>query len=435
MRRASTMPEPRVAILTFGSRGDVQPFVALARAMSRLGARPVVGAHPAHRGLVEGSGVEFSPLAGDPLEWMRSQAQLRAMVRRPRVVGEVQRFAQRWTPVVREMLDQSLRLAESSDAVVFSHGALAGPHLAEGLGKPAAFASLQPWDATGDYPSVTMRQAPRQPGPARRAFNRESHWLGEQVVWFPWRSTVNRWRRERLGLPGVPFLSTPWSGLSPSVARVYGYSPHVAVPPADWPPDRFVSGWWTLPHPETWRPPPDLADFLNAGPPPIYVGFGSHLPAGDVRNVDSAVDAVAKRLGVRLVVAAGWSGLGSGGAGSSERFTLSEAPHDWLFPRMRAVVHHGGAGTTGAAVHAGVPQVVVPAFFDQYFWSVRVIEAGVGQRVASPDFSAAALETALAAALEPGVARRATALADLVRSDPGADGAAERILHHFRTRG
>lgn len=425
------MPERRVAILTFGSRGDVQPFVALALALQRRGVHPVVGAHAAHRALVEERGVQFAELAGDPVEWMRSQARLRALVRRPAVLAAARRFTVDWEPTMRRMLEQSAELVDACDAMVFSHGALAGPHLAEALAKPAAFASLQPWDVTAEYPSVALRQAPRTPGPARRRFNRASHWLGEQVVWFPWRGVVNRWRVERLGLPPVGLLATPWRRLGPEVARLYGYSPFAAPPPADWPADRFVGGWWELPRPAGWRPPGSLEAFLAAGDPPVYVGFGSHLPARDLGAVERVMDEVAARLGLRLVVAAGWAGLGGGSAGSVDRYVVTEVPHDWLFPRVKAAIHHGGAGTTGAALRAGAPQLVVPAFFDQYHWSVRVTELGVGARLVPREFGVDGLEAALRRVLEPAVAARAAAVAATVRDEPGADGAARHLLGRF----
>lgn len=442
--RALSVAEPRIAILTFGSRGDVQPFVALALELQEMGARPVLGAHPAYRALIEGRGIEYAELAGDPVAWMRSQAQLRAMVRSPAVLTAAREFAAEWAPTMRTMLEQSADLADASDAIVFAHGALAGPHLHEATGKPTAFASLQPWDVTAEYPSVAMRQAPRKPGPARRIFNRASHWMGEQVVWFPWRWTVNRWRRQRLGLGGVPFFGTPWRRMGEEVVRVYGYSPLVAPPPADWPPGRFVSGWWRLPHPQDWRPSPALSAFLAAGEKPVYVGFGSHLPVRDVAQVEDAVASVVRGMGLRLVLASGWAGLGGGGAGAAraslgggaaERFVLDEAPHDWLFPRMRAVVHHGGAGTTGAAVHAGVPQVAVPAFFDQYHWSVKITELGLGTRLVSPKFSGAGLQAALEAALRPEVAERAASAAAVVAREPGAAGAARYLLERFGLSG
>lgn len=425
------MAEPRIALLTFGSRGDVQPFVALALALERLGAKAVVGAHAAHRSLVEGRGVAYAELAGDPVAWMRSQARLRSKVRSPQVVMGARGFAEEWSPTIRKMLEQSTDLAEACDAVVFAHGALAGPHLHEALRKPTAYAGLQPWDVTGEYPSVVLRQRSRRPGPVRRALNRASHWLGEQVVWFPWRWTVNRWRRERLGLHGVSLFSTPWRRMGPEVPRLYGYSAYAAPPPPDWPPGRYLSGWWLLERDPAWRPSPELTAFLAAGEKPVYVGFGSHVPARDVAHVEDAVYSVARRLGVRLVLATGWAGLGDNGAASSERFVLEGAPHDWLFPRMRAVVHHGGAGTTGAAIHAGVPQVLVPAFFDQYYWSVKVEELGIGTRLVSPKFNAERLESALARALEPEVAERAARVADVVRHEPGADGAARFLLERF----
>lgn len=425
------MAKPRIAILTFGSRGDVEPFLALALALQQQGAVPVLAAHANYRDWIIGEGVAFAELAGDPVEWMRVQARLQAMASDPRVIGAASHFALEWAPVMRTMLEQSTDLAEHSDALVFSHGALAGPHLHEALGKPTAFASLQPWDVTSEHASVSMLDARSGPNWVIRAWNRSSHWLGEQLVWFPWRWTVNRWRRERLGLDGVPLHTTPWRRLGGQVVRLYGYSQVAAPAPNDWPADRYTAGWWRLAGREDWRPPPELAEFLKGGDPPVYLGFGSHVSRHAPHFIEDMVEEVGRRLGVRFVLAAGWAGLGRSRVAEAGNFLLDEAAHDWLFPRMRAVVHHGGAGTTGAAFHAGVPQVAVPAFFDQYFWSTKIQQSGVGARVTSSELSADALYRALEHALQPEIQDRAEVLAEAVRREPGAAGAAGHILRRF----
>lgn len=425
------MTEPRVAILTFGSRGDVEPFLALALALQREGAVPVLAAHANYRDWIAAEGVEFAELAGDPVEWMRVQARLRAMAKDPRVVGAAARFTREWGPVIRTMLEQSTELVERCDALVFSHGALAGPHLHEAFGKPTAFASLQPWDVTSEHSSVALFDARGATSRVGRSWNQSSHWLGEQLGWFPWRWTVNRWRRERLGLGGVPLLTTPWRRLGGQVVRLYGYSPHAAPAPADWPADRYTGGWWRLGARSDWDPPAELTEFLNDGSAPVYLGFGSHVSHHSPRYIDAMVEEVGRRLGVRFVLSAGWAGLGGSRVSDSGNFLLNEAPHDWLFPRMRAVVHHGGAGTTGAAFHAGVPQVAVPAFFDQFFWSKRIQALGVGARVTSSKLTAEALYRALEQALTPEAEARAAAAAEVMRAEPGAAGAARHLLLRF----
>ncbi len=198
---------------------------------------------------------------------------------------------------------------------------------------------------------------------------------------------------------------------------------------------RHVTGYWPLPPVSDWSPPADLAAFLDAGPPPVCIGFGS-TPSEDPGALTATVLEAVRRAGVRAVLLSGWGGLVS--AGRSEEgagpatdrddvIVVDEVPHEWLFPRMAAVVHHGGAGTTGAAFRAGVPAVVVPFVVDQPFWGSRVEALGVGPRpVPRRGLTAAALADALRIAVgDRAMAERAAGLGRRIRAEDGVAAAVE----------
>uniref|UniRef100_UPI00117EC727 glycosyltransferase n=1 Tax=Streptomyces sp. NRRL B-24572 TaxID=1962156 RepID=UPI00117EC727 len=194
--------------------------------------------------------------------------------------------------------------------------------------------------------------------------------------------------------------------------------------PGDWPSGADVTGYWWPARPDAWQPPAELVDFLQAGPPPVFLGFGSMAP-GEGERLGELVAAAVKRAGVRAVVQAGWAGLSGHG---SDLLAIGDVPHDWLFPRTAAVVHHGGAGTTGAGLRAGVPAVPVPVMYDQPFWASRLHALGVAPRpVPFQDLTAEALGDAVTACLtEPALRRRA---AELARGIAAEDGAAPVLAH------
>jgi UDP:flavonoid glycosyltransferase YjiC (YdhE family) len=189
--------------------------------------------------------------------------------------------------------------------------------------------------------------------------------------------------------------------------------------PADWDASSHVTGYWFLPRQPDWQPPAELLAFLERGPAPVYVGFGS-MPSQDAeRKTRLVLDAVAQS-GQRAILATGWGGLAQASAPPGV-FVLDSAPHDWLFERCAAVVHHGGAGTTAAGLRAGKPSVICPFFGDQPFWGRRVHALGAGpQPIPQKKLTAAALAGAMrAAATDPGMAGRAAALGEGIRQEDG----------------
>ena len=245
-------------------------------------------------------------------------------------------------------------------------------------------------------------------------------------------SPVRHLRREVLGLPRRP-TAPPRADLP----VLYGYSPVVLPKPPGWGPSRRVTGYWPLLVGPDWSPPPELSAFLAAGPPPVCIGFGSMVVEDRAATTALVLEAV-RRAGVRAVLLAGWGGLGTAEhAGSDDVLVLDEAPHDWLYPRCAAVVHHGGAGTTGAALRAGVPAVVVPFGVDQPMWASRVVALGTGpQPIPRRRLTADRLTHALRAVADGRFAERAATVGALISAEDGIGAAVthydalERSPHH-----
>lgn len=416
----------RVAVLTTGSRGDVQPILALSRGMLRAGHDVLVATHERFRPFVESEGLAFRALAGDPLEMLESPTG-QAWVRSGRnSFAFMLNYIRLTRPILPALLRDSQRAVEGADLIVFTVFAPAGLHLSEALGVPAAMAALQPFHATGEFPAMGVM------GPVRLPWmNRTSHRVTDLLLWLPFRDLVNRWRVGQLGL-------RPWS-VRPPLARMdarqiptlYGYSPSVIRRPDDWGPWVHVTGYWFLDHEPGWRPPTPVQRFLEAGDPPIYVGFGS-MVSGEGGRLEAALAYAVGKLDRRIVLQRGWEGISDPSLGD-QVLTIGSIPHDWLFPRMAAVVHHGGAGTTGAGLRAGVPNVLVPHFADQFLWADRVRSLGAGPApIPLQDLDGPRLVESLQQALSSGSIRsRAAAIGASIRAERGVQSAVE-ILTRLR---
>jgi UDP:flavonoid glycosyltransferase YjiC (YdhE family) len=210
---------------------------------------------------------------------------------------------------------------------------------------------------------------------------------------------------------------------------INGFSQHVLPRPPDWTDNSQVTGYWFFDHPQ-WSLPDALSQFLAAGPKPVYVGFGSMVSSDAVAFTDIVLDGI-KKSGQRAVLATGWGAMdGDEGPQDRQIFMLRHAPHDRLFPHMSAAVHHGGAGTTAAAVRAGIPSVIVPFFGDQPFWANRLNRKGVAPpALERKRLTSAALASALSTTQQPTMIKAAAALGRAVRAEDSIGEA----LRHLRT--
>jgi sterol 3beta-glucosyltransferase len=254
--------------------------------------------------------------------------------------------------------------------------------------------------------------------PFGRRLNRLSFHVTRQLLWQSTK-TSDVVTRARWGLPKGAFWG-PFRWLAAQkVPVLYGYSQYVLPAPKDWDATHQVTGYWFLDAPDTWNPPADLVKFLEAGPPPIYIGFGSMGSRNPQEAGHLAIEAL-ERSGQRGVVASGWGGLTPATVPESV-YLVSEVPHQWLFERMSAVVHHGGAGTTGAGLRAGIPSIIIPFMGDQPFWGKRIADLGVGPTpIPRKKLTSHALAEAITQAVSlPAMRQRAYALGQQIRAENG----------------
>ena len=406
----------RIRILTTGSRGDVQPYLALGRGLAAAGHDVVLLTAAPFEGLVAAAGLAFRPLNGDFLALAAAKG---GMDR-----GGGMKLLKQVKPMLRAMLDDAWRGCRDADLILHHPKTLGGPDLGEKLGVPAALALLQPIAVpTAAFPVPLLPPGWRLPGWLARA----SYALTPLAAGV-FGGVVGAWRTDTLGLPARrPRFA---GGLRDATGRpatvLHGFSPLVVPPPPDWPPTAHVTGWWQEASP-AWAPPAELQRFLEAGPAPVYVGFGS-MTTGDPRAKAALVVEAVRLAGVRAVIARGWGGLAADQAGD-DVFWLDEAPHDRLFPLLAALVHHGGAGTTGAGLRAGRPTLVCPFFGDQPFWGERVHALGLGPRpIPQKALTAGRLAAALREATTDAAMRaRAEALGAGLRAEDGVARAVEIV--------
>jgi sterol 3beta-glucosyltransferase len=357
----------RVVFATIGTRGDVQPYLALAVAMQQQGYSVLFGATEEFESLITTHGVAFHSLGPSIAEFLHQSRFEKAMSQSMLINGPaLLRQGQR-------ILDVAARsawvMAQGADLILLNMNVSFGIDIAEALDIPVIMMALQPLTSTSEFPFCAYD------GPDfGKTFNQLTHtFTVVQQAYYD--LPRNKLRRELMGLErrkkGGFFKDTKGRHLT----TLYAYSPKVSPRPRDWPKTAMVTGYWQLPDRTGWEPSASFSSFLENGPAPVYIGFGS-MPFGAERNTRILREAMAI-WGGRAVVARGWGGINPEDLPHSV-FAFDSAPHDKLFQYVSAVVHHGGAGTTSAGLHAGKPTFVVPQTVDQPYWGRRVHELGCG---------------------------------------------------------
>jgi sterol 3beta-glucosyltransferase len=418
-----------ITILAYGSRGDVQPYLALGLGFKQAGHVVRLAAPRMFEPFVTGYGLEFAPLAGDPADLVQ-QAVHRAGTGNT-LLGLAHVVLEHTVPIATQVMAGCIQACQGTDVIV--HSLLlttAGFEIARRLDVPdfsaLIFATFAP---TGAFPNQGMPELPLGP-----AYNRLTHHLFNALYWHGGRLAYHRVRRNHPELPRL----TAWP-FDPANKRVtpilYGLSPHVVPRPPDWGKDVHVTGYWFLDALPGWQPPPALVEFLAAGPPPVFVGFGSTI-SRDVRDLAEIALAALVRTGQRGLFLSGWGGLAPAGL-PQDVFQIESAPFDWLFPRMKAVVHHGGVGTTADALRAGVPSVIVPFTADQPYWGKQIHRLGIGpapihHRKLTVERLARALDAAVA---DEELRQRARELGTRIRSENGVRRAVATVEQYLSKTG
>ncbi|KAJ7139710.1 hypothetical protein C8R44DRAFT_310723 [Mycena epipterygia] len=370
--------------LTIGSRGDVQPYIALAKGLMADGHKVRIATHGEFKEWIEAYGIEFGFVGGDPAELMRICIENGTFT-----VSFLKEGLQKFRGWLDDLLQHSWDACQGTDVLIESPSAMGGYHIAEALGIPYFRAFTMTWTRTRAYPHAFAVPERKMGG----GYNYMTYVMFDQVFWRAIAGQINRWRRNVLHLGG-----TSLDKMEPhKIPFLYNFSPQVVPPPLDWPEWIRVTGYWFLDDADVsakkWSPPADLVTFIDTahaeGKKVVYIGFGSIVVSDPKTMTRCVIDAVL-RSGVRAILSKGWSDrLQVKAADASEIeeplpkeiYAIPSIPHDWLFRRIDAACHHGGAGTTGASLRAGIPTIIRPFFGDQFFWADRVEALGVGTGV------------------------------------------------------
>lgn len=413
-----------ITILTYGSRGDVQPFLPLSLGLMARGHNVTLAAPPRFQNLVEEQGIVFAPLAGDPEDLSR-----RFNESGFNFIKQVRDMMSHAIQIGAEMLRKTEEACRDADLIIHTFAHAVGAHtLAREKNIPDIHIQTFPMFApTGDYPNVTM------PDLKVRALNRLTHVVSKKISW--WTSSFGFEQiRRRAGLPKrklyFPFDDDP---LRPPTLILCAWSPSLLPPSSDWASNVHVTGYYFFDLNTSYHPPHELQNFLEAGEPPVCVSFGSMVNR-NAERIDRIVRESLTQSGQRGIILSGWGRVNQ--PSSKDLLYLDAAPHAWLLPRCKMVIHHGGAGTTSAGLRAGIPNIVVPFTADQPFWGRRVHVVGAGPKpILVKNLSAGKLTQAIAEAHADAARKRAQDIGQRIRGEDGVRRAVALIESHASSWG
>ncbi|CAN5795878.1 glycosyltransferase [soil metagenome] len=411
----------KILMMSMGTRGDIQPFIALGQGLQAAGHIAAICTAEGFRALIEDHGVTYAYMNNDLLALIQAQEGQAAVEGK----GSMLELLRKVRPILRGGLQDEWQAAQQfqPDLIIYHPKSLGGYHIAEKLGIPMILSLPLPfYTPTSAFPNPFFANVR-----LGAWFNRLSYRL-MGLAGIMYIGMTNTFRTNTLGLPPRSRLADLLvKATGEPVPVLYPYSPQVLPTPADFPAHVHVTGYWFLERTADWQPPATLLRFLEAGTPPVYIGFGSMGGKQAAKRAEIVLKAL-EMTDQRAVLTSGWGGLQADHLPDSV-LMLEAVPHDWLFPRMAAVVHHGGAGTTAAGLRAGKPTVICPFIADQPFWGRIVHELGVGpQPIPQKQLTAERLADAINLAVnDQKMQQRAAGLGERIRAENGVTRAVEQI--------
>ncbi|MCJ1313310.1 hypothetical protein MMC25_006987 [Agyrium rufum] len=439
-------PPLNIVIQVVGSRGDVQPFVALGKELKlHYGHRIRLATHGTFKKFVEENGLEFFDIGGDPAELMAFMVKNPGLIpgmkslregdvgKRRKGMAEILQGCWRSCADVAEVKgddddadgsgDASKPRPFIANAIIANPPSFAHIHCAEHMGIPLHLMFTMPWSATHDFPHPIANI--KSTNASGSVTNEMSYTLVELMTWQGLGDLINKFRTETLNLGELSAAAATTMLHRLKIPYTYCWSPALIPKPQDWGRHISISGFYFLSLASNYQPPADLAEFLADGPPPVYIGFGS-IVVDDPNAMTNLIFEAVRKTGQRALVSKGWGGFGADDMDKPDGvFMLGNCPHDWLFQHVSCVVHHGGAGTTAAGIALGKPTVIVPFFGDQPFWGAMVARAGAGpDPIPYKNLTAQGLADAILEALKPERLERAKELGERIREEKGCEAGA-----------
>lgn len=418
------IPPLNIVMLIVGTRGDVQPFVAIAKRLQDYGHRVRLATHSNFKEFVLTAGLEFYPLGGDPKVLAGYMVKNKGFL--PSGPSEIPTQRNQMKEIINSLLpackepDLDSGVPFKADAIIANPPAYGHTHVAEALKIPIHIFFTMPWTPTTEFPHPLSRVK-------QQAGYRLSYQIVDSLIWLGIRDMINDLRKKKLKLRPVTYLSGS-QGSETDIPHAYIWSPHLVPKPKDWGPKIDVVGFCFLDLASNYEPPESLVKWLEDGDKPIYIGFGS-LPVQEPKKMTQVIVEALETTGQRGIINKGWGGLGNLTEPKDSIYLLDNIPHDWLFLHCKAVVHHGGAGTTAAGLKAACPTTIVPFFGDQLFWGERVHARGVGPApIPVDEFSLPKLIDAINVMIDPEVKNRAIELAKAMENEDGVTGAVKAFF-------
>ncbi len=412
----------RIQLIAIGSMGDVKPMIAFGRTLAKRGYVVSLAAFDAFQAHIEAAGLIYAPLPGDASRYIGKLIPPGASP-----LTFLSRFKEAMEGTIDLLFDAIYEACQSADAVVCTFIGSTIYAIAEKLDIPVFTVYYCPMDMSGDYSLPILPQARLGKG-----YNRTTYRLANALIGnLEWHYT-RPWCFANGISPRKPRLKPDYSVSGKPVHVFHAYSPLVAPRPKEWAPNLHLTGFWHEPDPP-FDPPESLTRFLSSGSPPLYIGFGS-MTSGDMVAARAATLYALKETGLRAVLAAGWGNM-TGSESPDYVYPIQGlAPHKWLFDRMQALVHHGGAGTTAMGLRAGKPMLIVPFGSDQLFWGNRVHALGCSPKPLSrAQLTGPTLVAAFSAlAKVPNYAQQAKSVQEGLLKEQGIEIAADIIQNTLR---
>ena len=423
----------RIVLLVVGSTGDLYPILALGKGLQASGHTVTIATQRIFQNTVLEMGLNFALLSGNHQAFLQSDEGKRFILGKYGLFESFKRFKDE----LAKHLEEALDICQEAEAVGFAGISYWPISMLEKLDVPCFFLPLFPINPTRQFPWLGFDRVDCKPSLIKGLMNLFGYYAIEFAIWHRYRGVINTFRKESLQLSPVPWLGyrfyPPLRKKMQDIPLIYRFSPQLLAAASDWAdrPPTYITGFFFVAHQQTYDPPVELTEFINAGPPPIYIGFGSMVsldPMGLTQIIIKAVE----HMGKRAVLLSGWAELGQQELPNSI-FLIDAVPHDWLFPQMSVIVHHGGSGTIAAAMKAGIPQVTVPFVFDQLPFGQRLTALGVSpEPIPYRQLSAKALAThIMIAETDQEMAARAKAIAQHIRAEDGVQKAIDILSTHF----